>query len=157
MRPSDVRSAIEVAEICELSPWSHRDYLDELVRTDSILLKASTEDLAFAGFIVARRVPGNGTDSDLEIYNIGVEPSVQRRSVGSLLMSETLRLCARDDIANIWLEVRASNDSAIAFYTRFGFVKAGRRQAFYRDPVEDGITMKLSVSDYFSSHFRNIA
>jgi ribosomal-protein-alanine N-acetyltransferase len=157
MRPSDVRFAIEVAEICELSPWSHRDYLDEMVRTDSILLKASTEDVAFAGFIVARRVPGNDSDLDAEIYNIGVDPSVQRHHIGSLLMTETLRLCARDKIANIWLEVRASNEGAIAFYTRFGFVKAGRRQAFYRDPVEDGITMKLSVSDYFSSHFRNIA
>jgi ribosomal-protein-alanine N-acetyltransferase len=43
-----------------------------------------------------------------------------------------------------YLEVRASNQGAIAFYTRLGFRACGRRPKYYRNPEEDAV---LLVSD----------
>ena len=41
------------------------------------------------------------------------------------------------------LEVRASNDPAIALYEKHGFVEVGRRRGYYEKPKEDAILMTL--------------
>ena len=40
-------------------------------------------------------------------------------------------------MARATLEVRASNERAIALYHHYGFQEAGRRKAYYKNPVED--------------------
>jgi ribosomal-protein-alanine N-acetyltransferase len=146
LRPGDIREILAIAEAGRLSPWSHRDYMDELARTDSLMLTAVTGD-GLAGFIVARRVPASGDDGgrDLEIYNIGVVPELYRKGIGGALMNEIIAISRRDRIRSIWLEVRASNERAIRFYEYFGFQIIASRRSFYRDPTEDGLTMKLEL------------
>ena len=39
------------------------------------------------------------------------------------------------------LEVRASNEAAIALYVKHGFVQAGVRKNYYQDPKEDALIM----------------
>jgi ribosomal-protein-alanine N-acetyltransferase len=45
--------------------------------------------------------------------------------------------------ARYTLEVRTSNDEAIAMYRRFGFRPAGRRRRYYHDNGEDALIMWL--------------
>jgi ribosomal-protein-alanine N-acetyltransferase len=47
-------------------------------------------------------------------------------------------------IARVYLEVRASNEPAIALYKRHGFTECGHRVRYYRDPVEDAILLSLA-------------
>ena len=42
-------------------------------------------------------------------------------------------------VTSINLEVRTSNEAAIALYEKHGFVQNGRRKDFYRDPKEDAL------------------
>jgi [ribosomal protein S18]-alanine N-acetyltransferase len=42
--------------------------------------------------------------------------------------------------------VRASNRAALAFYRCAGFVETGTRRAYYVDPVEDAVLMRLGLS-----------
>ena len=53
---------------------------------------------------------------------------------------ESLVLKARD-LEQIALEVRASNEAAIALYKSLGFFEAGRRKHFYKNPAEDALVM----------------
>jgi ribosomal-protein-alanine N-acetyltransferase len=46
-------------------------------------------------------------------------------------------------ILEIILEVRASNRPALAFYRSAGFGQAGLRRAYYVDPIEDAVLMRL--------------
>jgi ribosomal-protein-alanine N-acetyltransferase len=43
------------------------------------------------------------------------------------------------------LEVRAGSGGAIALYAGLGFVVAGRRVGYYREPVEDALLMRLDL------------
>jgi ribosomal-protein-alanine N-acetyltransferase len=44
------------------------------------------------------------------------------------------------------LEVRAGSIGAIALYSSVGFVVAGRRRDYYREPVEDALLMRLDLT-----------
>ena len=39
------------------------------------------------------------------------------------------------------LEVRASNEAALALYRRFGFVPEGVRKGYYSKPIEDALVL----------------
>jgi ribosomal-protein-alanine N-acetyltransferase len=145
IRPVDLRDILEIQLECGLSPWSHRDYLDELERKDSVLLKAAVAESNCAGFIVGRRVPSSVTGTDLEIYNIGVTPKLRRLRIGSTLIRGVLEICKKESIGNVWLDVRVSNGPARSFYRNFGFEEVLTRPTFYRDPSEDGIIMRRAI------------
>ncbi len=145
LRPSDLRRVMEIQLECGLSHWTHRDYTEELVRTDSLMVKAVSEAGECVGFLVGRRIPGDESQNEFEVYNIGVSTLMQRKGIGTALIEELLHVCKRDRIKAIWLDVRLSNNNARAFYEQFGFLNSTIRRNFYRDPVEDGIVMKLTV------------
>src|SRR5688572_27108622 len=109
--PSDVADVIRIAKNCGLSPWSSKDYAVETRRSDSTLLKLTSETGETAGFMVGRRVPSTLTESgfDAEIYNIGVEKRFQRQGCGTLLMREFLDRCVAQKVQAVWLDVRISN------------------------------------------------
>ena len=51
-------------------------------------------------------------------------------------------VCRQKNIVKQFLEVRVSNEPAIALYQKYGFVEIGRRKEYYINPVEDAILMK---------------
>lgn len=51
-------------------------------------------------------------------------------------------VCRQKNIVKQFLEVRVSNEPAIALYQKYGFVAIGRRKEYYINPVEDAILMK---------------
>jgi ribosomal-protein-alanine acetyltransferase len=158
LKNRNIRDVIEIEIECGLSRWSYADYVDELARPDSVMLAAAVSENDCGGFLVGRFIPGTSANTnDAEIYNIGVRLSMQGAGLGSRLMNEFFSICARDQIENIWLDVRQSNERAIAFYRSFGFTQTAVRRAFYRDPVEDGIIMSVRVSEHFLLQNRNIA
>jgi ribosomal-protein-alanine N-acetyltransferase len=89
---------------------------------------------SLAGYLIASRY------ADVwHLMNLAVDPPVRRRGLASLLLQE---LMARVSPAEpITLEVRPSNDAAIALYKRFGFHAAGLRPGYYRDTGEDALIM----------------
>ena len=141
---SDIDSIQEVANSCGLSYWTAADYSNESERDDSIFIKANPNDGPCLGFIVGRLVPGIVREDtrDAEIYNIGVRPGNQDAGIGSRLMGAFLSECRNRGVHTVWLEVRAGNSPAIAFYKKHGFNVVTARRSFYRDPVEDAIVMK---------------
>ena len=52
----------------------------------------------------------------------------------------------REHLAFLTLEVRASNDKAVALYRKHGFEEVGRRRDYYQDPKEDAILMTLQFA-----------
>lgn len=53
--------------------------------------------------------------------------------------------CRRDSAGWVLLEVRASNDPALALYSSMGFQKVGLRRRYYSKPEEDAVLMTLTL------------
>jgi len=45
----------------------------------------------------------------------------------------------------VFLEVRASNLAARKLYERVGFIEAGSRPRYYRDPAEDAVVYRKTL------------
>ena len=63
---------------------------------------------------------------------------------GGALIAEILQFARQAALAEITLEVRVSNEGAIALYRRAGFFVCGERKNFYRMPVENAYLMKYT-------------
>lgn len=142
---SDVPTLIDIAERCDLSPWSASDYELEAERADSIMLACSSSSAnELLGFIVGRSIPGFESGLDAEIYNIGVYPEHRRSGIGKMLMKHFLINCANIGVHTVWLDVRVGNAASISFYRSLGFAESYRRPAFYSSPDEDAIVMQFA-------------
>ena len=63
--------------------------------------------------------------------------------IGKGLIALTLKKLIAADCQAVFLEVRQSNETAKAIYTKFGFSKIGVRPNYYSDNHEDAISMSL--------------
>ncbi len=93
-----------------------------------------------AGYVVARRM-----SDESEILNLAVRPGQARRGLGTALVQRTLLDLGRSGARRVFLEVRASNLGAQAFYRRLGFESAGRRRGYYSGPKEDALILTREI------------
>ncbi len=94
-------------------------------------------DQAVAGFICSWLIAG-----ELQIQNIATAASWRRRGVAGRLLERVLERSFSTGLQSAWLEVRASNQSAVALYRRYGFAEHDRRPNYYHDG-EDALVMCL--------------
>jgi ribosomal-protein-alanine N-acetyltransferase len=124
--------------------WGEREY-DALFAAEAprrlALLAAEEGSAPILGFAIARCA-----DDEWEIENVVVEGERRRQGVGSALISELVREARRSGAAAVLLEVRESNAPARLLYEKAGFNYAGRRTGYYRDPPEDALLLKISIS-----------
>jgi len=117
------------------TPWSLAMFVLELSKPSGICLAASTPD-GLVGYLVCSRY------ADVwHLMNVAVVPERRRGRVASTLLIELLQRAGAD--ARYTLEVRTSNDAAIAMYEGFGFRPAGKRPRYYHDNGEDALIMWL--------------
>jgi len=116
-------------------PWSTQDFSD-CVASDALFLVAETGD-TIAGYVVALDAADEG-----EILNLAVAPAGRRNGLGRALVEEILEALAARGVRQVYLEVRESNAPARALYAAHGFREVGRRNQYYRRPVEDAIVLR---------------
>ncbi|HLA96752.1 MAG TPA: GNAT family N-acetyltransferase [Pyrinomonadaceae bacterium] len=149
MTAGDVPDVLRIANETGLAPWSEDDYLEELKRSDSIALVLKIDKSSIArGFAVMRLITINNSisiSSSIDLLNIAIAKGHKRKRLGSTLLLETIRIAKTTAPTTIWLEVRCSNEAAIAFYKKHGFEPVQRRKKLYSAPPEDGWLMKLDL------------
>lgn len=133
---------VEVIEkICFDDPWSRRIFEESLVEPNTTNLIAQDPAGSVLGYISFTAILDEGG-----VNNIAVHPACQRQGVASSLL-EAFRRYGRDHgLAYLLLEVRPSNQTAIALYEKSGYMEAGRRKNYYLNPKEDAIIMRLELT-----------
>ena len=96
--------------------------------------------LGYAGL----KVSGPSYSSDVQ--TIGVEPASQGKGIGRALMNELLAVAKRRGSEEVFLEVKAGNESAIALYVSLGFEQIDVRKRYYQPSGEDAIVMRMPIS-----------
>jgi ribosomal protein S18 acetylase RimI-like enzyme len=137
LRPAQERDLPELARIQHTAPessqWQAQDYLG-FDCTVALINPTLSED-RIAGFLVSRSV----ADKEREILNIAVHPEFRRLHIATeLLRAELSRWPGVH-----FLEVRQSNAAALRLYEGLGFQAVGQRPAYYDNPPETGIVMRI--------------
>lgn len=81
---------------------------------------------------------------DIEIEAIAVEVYYTNKGVATLLLNKCFEFAKQNNIKNIFLEVRESNQKAINLYIKNGFYKTNSRERYY-DNLEDAIIFKKVI------------
>ncbi len=78
------------------------------------------------------------------LMNLAVHPKFRNQGIGKRLIDRVISDIKRTEAEEIYLEVRASNTNALAFYKKLGFDRTGVIERFYGD--EDAIVMAKKIS-----------
>jgi len=137
MDRSHLAAIAAIERACFSAPWSEDMLAEELYHDNASYIVAEREDGVVAGYAGLLAVLDEGY-----ITNIAIDPAYRRQGVADALVSAFCRF-GEKHLAFLTLEVRASNQAAIALYEKHGFSPAGRRKHYYNHPTEDAILMTL--------------
>lgn len=137
---SDLPSVISIERRSFPTPWSLAMFVLELSKPSSICLAAHDPNGEIHGYLICARY-----DKVWHLMNVAVAPEMRRRGVAAALINEMFQRSGSG--SRFTLEVRESNQPAIAMYEQLGFQRAGRRQRYYQDNGEDALIMWCSPPD----------
>ena len=83
---------------------------------------------------------------ELYITFMAVHPTYQRRGLGRILLSDLIKRSKSLQTNLIHLEVKKSNEPALAFYKSMGFKTVGNRSNFYKDGSDALILNKQTIN-----------
>ena len=145
LRRSLPRDAKEIAALEEeifSDAWSERD-ISDLISTEGSMCYTAQEDGHVIGYVLGRIIAPEG-----EIYRIATAPAKRRRGIGYRMLSYAYKTELGHGLECLFLEVREQNAPARALYASFGFVEAGIRKNYYKNPSDNAIIMLLTSRDF---------
>jgi ribosomal-protein-alanine N-acetyltransferase len=107
-------------------PWTMTSFRD-------LMIQMRTNWTAFADECVAGYLITQWVLDEIHILNIAVSGNYHRRGIASGLMRFLQDSGRERNMQAIFLEVRVSNEAAIAFYKQFGFSVLSTRKKYYQD------------------------
>ena len=140
-RPIRDQDLLRVAQIEAESfpdPWTARSFAETLRRHGVVGLAVEDGSGRLAGYGICSLAADEG-----EILNLAVGQASRGQGLGRVLLRAMLAQLRLGGVRSVFLEVRPSNEAAIALYRDEGFKVFGTRQAYYRQPREDALTMVL--------------
>ena len=139
MNASHVKGVAELEKQCFSAPWSERSVAGELENEWSLWLVEERDGMV-VGYVGSQSCP-----PEADIMNVAVSPDYRRQGIGESLMVALSEALVQKGIESLTLEVRASNEGAIALYNRLGYTQIGRRPNYYTDPREDALIMRKEL------------
>jgi ribosomal-protein-alanine N-acetyltransferase len=137
--PADAAALVAIERRAFSDPWSEASFREALASSWSFGLVVET-GRGLAGYLIARELAGSG-----EVLNLAVAPEFRRRGIGGALLEAGVAALRRRRVDEVLLEVRESNISAQALYVGHGFRPVGQRAAYYRNPREDALVLRLEL------------
>ena len=136
MTVDHVQQIAQLEKVCFSDPWSENSVASELNNPLSLWLVA-VEDQTVLGYVGSQSVL-----DEADVMNVAVHPDFRRRHIGQVLIERLIEMLREQAVHSLALEVRVSNESAIALYQKLGFVQVGRRPNYYRNPKEDALILR---------------
>ncbi|HXY13500.1 MAG TPA: ribosomal protein S18-alanine N-acetyltransferase [Terriglobales bacterium] len=123
------------------SHWSLKLYQAALAEESTRTVLVIESEGALLGFLVAHAIK-----DELEIENIAIAEATRRQGMATRLVEKLLESTPGQALRKVFLEVRESNFAARGLYEKCGFVRAGYRPRYYRDPEEAAISYQFTIS-----------
>lgn len=129
----------DIAKVSEMerqffsTPWSEASIAHYMETGNTIFVVARDQEETI-GYVAVLCVLDEGN-----LVSIGVDDAYRKMGIATELIDIVYDMAHERGVTSINLEVRPSNEAAIAFYEKEGFVQNGRRKDFYREPTEDAL------------------
>ena len=137
MSQCHIEQVAQLENKCFSMPWSLKAITGELSNPLALWVVAVEGDIV-AGYVGSQSVMG-----EADMMNLAVSPEYRRRGIGRKLVQALVTQLSANDVRSLTLEVRISNDGAIALYNDLGFTQVGRRPNYYSNPKEDALILRL--------------
>lgn len=133
MQRSDLDAVAEIERSIYPFPWTRGNFADSLKAGYDAWVFETTERATaeVAGYAVVMWIP-----DEVHLLNLSVAGPLQGRGLGRAMLDWLMRDAGRRGARGMMLEVRPSNDRAIALYRSAGFGQIGLRKRYY--PAADG-------------------
>lgn len=137
MHEGDLDEVMHIAEGAFDPPWQRKGFEEEFERP-------------FAHCRVVREVPHGhvlgyaiwwSIAGEQQLLTIATKESARRRGVARALLNRMIEEGNTESVSACFLEVRVSNEPAIALYRSLGFESDGTRARYYEDG-EDALMMR---------------
>lgn len=142
MRDDDIDAVMEIERRAYPFPWT-RGIFRDCLRAGYPALVLVEAGGRLAGYALLSVAAG-----EAHVLNVCADPALPRQGHGRRLLRALLQQARGRGAQRVFLEVRPSNEAAIALYHAEGFNEIGRRPRYYpaRDGREDAIVMALEIA-----------
>ncbi len=136
MARADLPAVAAIEQLCFAMPWTLAMFESELTTNKVARYLVAEESGRVIGFAGVHIILDEG-----HITNIALLPEHRGKGLGKRLTLALMQYAANLGVDYLTLEVRCSNEKAIALYRALGFRKVSVRKRYYEDNGEDAWLM----------------
>ncbi len=149
MQMDDLDAIMQIEPTIYSHPWTRGNFSDSLNSGYSawVMQESAVKNSEIIGYALMMMVM-----DEAHLLNLSIAKHRQKQGLGRYLLEHMIVLAKRHKAANMFLEVRPSNISAIALYENMAFCEMAVRRGYYpSDPTisktvrEDAVLMGLAL------------
>ena len=140
MQMADLDAVMAIEPTIYTHPWTRGNFSDSINSGYSAwVLEANQTIIGYALLMMVL--------DEAHLLNLSVAKQQQKQGLGRYLLEHMLQIAKNHKAANMFLEVRPSNISAIALYENMGFCEMAVRRGYYPalNGREDAVLMGLAI------------
>lgn len=148
MQQTDINVVVQIEKLVQSHPWSLNQFQDAVNSYQSTVIELAGQ---VVGFCILQPVL-----DEANLLLMAIHPNQQGKGLGYQLLDGSIALLTNQPV-QIFLEVRESNQAAIALYEKSGFHQIDLRKNYYPCPNggrEHAIIMVKACTDDFSQLFK---
>lgn len=140
MQLNDLDAIMAIEPYIYPYPWTRGNFSDSLNSGYSAWVLLRNE--VIIGYALVMMVL-----DEAHLLNLSIAKDHQKQGLGRVLLEHMIDIAKNNQAANMFLEVRPSNISAIALYENMGFNEMAIRRSYYpaKNGREDAVLMGLAL------------
>lgn len=140
MRMADLDNIMAIEPVIYPYPWTRGNFSDSMHA--GYTARVLWRDKTILGYALMMLVL-----DEAHLLNLSIAQAYQKQGLGRCLLEHMVDLAKHHGAANMFLEVRTSNTSAIALYENTGFNEMTIRRGYYpaKNGREDAVLMGLAI------------
>lgn len=140
MTSQDLADVVSIESAVHAYPWKRGHFADALKAGNATLVMELGREMV--GYAIVMTVL-----DEAHLLNISIAKSHQRQGLGRKLLEQVVALAQSKQCKDLYLEVRESNQPAIALYESVGFNEMSIRRNYYpaKHGREHAILMGLAI------------
>lgn len=143
-RVDQLTAVVALDRQCLSEPWTVEGYARELDSPNGYIIALQRQSEAAPEQEIIGLACLWAIVEEAHITRLAIHPQYRQRGLGQALLLILLKIAQQQGLEWATLEVKASNQVAIALYEQLGFQLVGRRPNYYPDSKEDALILWLS-------------